>query len=64
MSRDKDAAANRVQLLMIKGVISELPQEQQDKINAIATTFRNVIAANGDLGAVALALVGAELAAE
>lgn len=63
MSAKEQAAANRMHVLLIKGAISELPQDQQDKVNDIAATLRNIMAANGDLGAVALGLVGAELVA-
>ena len=50
-------------LLMIKGVISELPKNIQAEIQTVAADLRAKVKANPHL-AMAIALVGAELAAE
>lgn len=52
------------QLLMMRGVISELPEEKRAEVHAIAVTIRDAVSAAGDSGLLALALVGAETAAE
>ena len=48
-------------VLMIKGFISELPDEQQDACNALAQSIRQTLKiADDPVGTLALALVGAE----
>lgn len=53
-----------VQLLIIKGAISELPPEGQAKIAELADVIRKLRADNGDEGHIAIVLVCAEIAAE
>jgi hypothetical protein len=60
MTLSNEQDQNRAQLLLLRGVLSELPKAQQKKIEAIAGTIRRIIEANGDEGLMALALVGAE----
>jgi hypothetical protein len=52
-------------LLVIKGSIASLPKERQEVIETIAENMRRVVrnTVNGE-GHMALALVGAELAAQ
>lgn len=51
-------------LLLIKGAISDLPSDAQEAIREIAENFRRVIKeAPEGYGSIALALVGAEMAA-
>lgn len=47
-------------LLLIKGAISDLSQEEQDDIRGIANIFRNMVKESHAM--LAFALVGAELA--
>lgn len=47
-------------LLLIRGQIASLPEDEQIRVKAIAETFRNALKAGGDHALVALALVGAE----
>jgi len=51
-------------LLMIRGTIASLPEEEQIRVKAIAETFRNALKAGGGYASIALALVGAEQAAQ
>lgn len=57
-------AQDRAALLMVKGAVSDLTPEQQLKVADVASKLRALIKGAGDEGQVALALVGAELAAE
>ena len=50
-------------VLLIKGVISEMPKENQELVYACADTIRTLILDCGEEGRIACALVGAELAA-
>jgi phosphatidylserine decarboxylase len=54
----------RIQLLLIRGAIAELPEADRKGIEQAATNLREVVATHNDHGKMALALVGAELAAE
>lgn len=47
-------------LLLIRGQIASLPEDEQIRVKAIAETFRNALKSGGDHALVALALVGAE----
>jgi hypothetical protein len=51
-------------LLVIRGTIAGMPEEDQIRVKAIAETFRNALKAGGGHAAMALALVGAEQAAQ
>jgi len=55
---------NQQVVLMIKGVISELPTEQLAKVNNALAEIRALVQTHGDYGVMAVALIGAELAAE
>lgn len=50
-------------LLMIRGTIASLPEEEQIQIKVIATSLRNILKQD-NWAPMAFALVGAELAAE
>jgi hypothetical protein len=52
--------AEQVVLTMIRGVIAELPTEQQAQVKECADKLRAAIAEYGENGTVAMALVGAE----
>jgi hypothetical protein len=45
---------------MLKGIISEMPADQQAKVHEAAEKLRAVTAEYGDAGLIALALVGIE----
>jgi len=47
-------------LYMLMGLISEMPQEEQDEITSIADCIRGTIEGEGDKGFFALSLVAAE----
>ena len=51
-------------LLVIRGTIASLPEDTQIRVKAIAETFRNALKADPDHANLALALVGAEQAAQ
>lgn len=51
---------SRADLLMLKGVISELPPEQQHDIATAEEALRDVLAKHGDNGLIAFAKVGLE----
>lgn len=50
-------------LLVIRGTIAGMPEDDQIRVKAIAATLRNALKAGGSHAELALALVGAELAA-
>lgn len=52
----------QVTLLLIKGAISDLSQEDQDTVRACAHKFRTILESTGAQGMLAYALVGAEIA--
>lgn len=54
---------DKVTLLVIKGAISEMPEADRKIIETKADSIRKIID-NNNLGYLALALVGAELAAK
>ncbi len=51
------------EFLMLKGAISELPEERKEKILALREQIKSLITENGDDGLIAMAFVGAELSA-
>ena len=50
--------------LMLLGMLSQMPQEQQDQVKAAKQAIMAIVDKAGDLGFVALSLAGAELAAK
>ena len=50
------------QLLMLRGVISSLPNEQQLQVTTLAAQLRQLVESDREIGTIALALVGAEMA--
>ena len=48
---------------MIKGVIAELPEDQRNKMAEAYGKIKAVMAEYGEMGDVAAALIGAEMAA-
>lgn len=55
--------ADQETLLVIRGTIASLPEDDQRRVQAIATTLRNILKEDG-AAHMAFALVGAELAAQ
>jgi hypothetical protein len=51
-------------LLVIRGTIAGLSEDDQNRVKSIAETLRNVLKAGEGHAAMAFALVGAELAAQ
>ena len=47
-------------VLMIKGLISELPADEREKFKAAYDEIKAVVAKHGDPGTIALAMLGAE----
>ncbi|HEF4732722.1 TPA: hypothetical protein U2Q01_001834 [Burkholderia multivorans] len=62
MDPQNTTSAEQAQMLMLRGAIAMMPQEQQDAIDGYAKTIRSMIATD-PLAALALGLVGSELAA-
>lgn len=56
--------SERATLLLVRGALSELPQEQQDAVNAAHEKLKAIVTEAGDVGLLALALLGAEIQAE
>ena len=54
----------QVALLLIKGAITDLPEADRKGVELAAVKLREVIALHNDHGVMAMALVGAELAAK
>ena len=52
------------QLIMLRGTIAGLPDEQQIKIKALACLIREMVSQDKEIGTVALALVAAELSVQ
>ena len=61
--RDHEMKEEQATLLLIKGVVSELTVDEQAEVNRVAARFREILKEEGDAGVVAIALVGAEVAA-
>lgn len=51
-------------LLLIRGTIAGMPENDQAQVKAIAETLRSILKSGGAHASVAFALVGAEQAAE
>lgn len=54
----------QLQLLLIRGAIADLPEQDRKGIDLAAEKLREVVQTHNDHGKMALALVGAEWAAE
>lgn len=54
----------QLQLLLIRGAIAGMPEADRRGVELAAVKLREVIALHNDHGKMALALLGAELAAE
>ena len=52
------------QLMFIRGTVASMPQEVQNKVQVAVKEIKGIIQAHGGEGFLALALVGAEVAAE
>lgn len=50
--------------LMLLGMLSRMPQEQQDQVKAVKQEIMAIVDKAGDMGFVAFSLAGAELAAK
>ena len=55
--------AEELTLMMIKGSITELPEEEQKKVKDCAEKIREVVREYDACGQIAVALIGAEMAA-
>jgi hypothetical protein len=64
MTKENSMTEEEVTLAVIKHEISKLPEQSQTEIAARAQTLRNIAADPNGFGAMAFALVGAELAAK
>lgn len=56
--------STQTELLMLKGMISDLPVDQQEFIKATKAKVLQIIMGNPEVGMITLALVGLELAVE
>lgn len=52
--------ANDIERLVLKGIITELPEDRRQKVESCAEKLRQVVAEYGQHGLIALALVVAE----
>jgi hypothetical protein len=52
------------QLMLMRGMIVSLPEEQQGQIKEVAARLREIIADNKEIGLIALSVVGAELSVQ
>lgn len=50
------------ELLVIRGAVASLPPETQDRVQAAAKAIHALVDSQGDIGAIALSLVVAEVA--
>lgn len=50
----------QMQVLIVRGMISLLPQDAQDNIKVISESIRQIVQNGGELGTIALVLVAAE----
>ncbi len=58
-------ASEKETILLIKGMISELPADQREAVEEVAGHLRRVLTSAGEpVGTMALALVGAEAQAK
>lgn len=55
---------DKVQLIIVRGIIASQDKAMQDEIAMVAAELRAVISKYSDAGCLALALLGAEIAAE
>ena len=53
-----------ISLLILKGAISEMPVDQQAKVNECADKLRATIIGYEEMGVIAMALVGIEVTLE
>ena len=63
-NRPKNMTQDQQVVLVIKGAIAELPADQAEACNELAEHIRCVVKQAGDVGLMALALVGAEASAQ
>lgn len=56
-------AEAKVQLMLSRSIVAGLPNEDQTKIMATKAELAKIVEEAGEFGAMALALLGAELAA-
>ena len=52
-----------MQVIMVRGVIAGLPKEDQEKAEACYLELKEIVDRHGNYGIMALALIGAEVAA-
>lgn len=58
------SAAENAALLVIKGIIFDLPKDDQDKIAEAAAKINAIVTEYEAAGIMAVALIGAEMAAQ
>ncbi|MDN7790462.1 hypothetical protein QZM66_23130 [Burkholderia contaminans] len=52
------------QLMMIRGMVAMMPADQQEKVESALAELRAVLKQHGEPGMLALAIAGAEVAAQ
>ena len=57
-------STERTQLLLVKGMISEMPPEQQQAVIAVYNRLKEIIAQDQEAGYMAVALIGLEITNE
>lgn len=58
---DKKVTPHTLEYLLLKGALTELPQEDQVRVNATVELLMEVLRDAGPLGILALSLVGARI---
>jgi hypothetical protein len=53
--------ADEMNLLVIKGMISEMPEDERDQVNQFSDKIRGLVKENPTAGCMALSLVALEL---
>lgn len=61
---DKKVTPHTLEYLLLKGALSELPQEDQVRVNATVDLLLEVLRDAGPLGVLALSLVGSRVLAD
>ncbi len=60
----KNMTAEQETLLLIRGTIASLPEEYQRQVAAAHDAIKDIVKSNKEAGTMAVALLGAEMAAE
>lgn len=54
----------KMKVLLLRGLVTQMPPEDQEKVKEAETRFRAILDETGDVGIIALSLIGADMAEE